>query len=635
MFDIEKEIKKLPETPGVYMHKDNLGNVIYVGKAVNLKRRVGSYFRSSAKHTAKIRAMVSKIAEFEYIDCATEMEALVLECNLIKKYMPKYNILMKDDKTYPYIAVTLDEKFPRVIRTRKTDRSGNKYYGPYSDSGAVRRMIRLISDLYPIKKCHHLQFPAGVRPCLNYFIGKCKGVCIGAIDREEYMNMIREIITILEGRDSSLLKELRARMDNASEELRYEDAAIYRDYISAIEKLGETQRATVGKAVDVDILLPMSTKKNKIVAQYSVREGKMTYRKIFYMENTEDEDPGGIVSAFIEQHYSERMKLPREIIISENLRDEKILEDLLNEINKSNAEAQRDLLHKTKIKVPKRGKDMDLLKMAQVDASDLTSSIDERFDREKKRDLSLRRELSAIVEKACRLNGSVPYILGDTADREYRIEAYDISNMNGLDAVGAMVVYEGRKKISRDYRKFRIRSAAGGDDYGSLQEVIYRRLKRAKRGDFGFDKYPDIMFIDGGLGQVHAVKAVVDAFKLNIPIVGLAKDEFHRTRAVIFEDGSEIDLKKNSMLFTYAGAIQEEVHRFAITYQRSARGKKMIRSGLEEIPEIGPKRRKALLSRFRDIDNIRSASYTELMKVEGMTSKAAENVVNFFNNNEK
>lgn len=629
MFDINEELKKLPTCPGVYMHKDRLGTVIYVGKAVNLRNRVRQYFRNSSQHSPKVRSMVSNIAEFDYITCGTEMEALILECNLIKKYMPKYNILLKDDKTYPYIEVTMSEEFPRVIRTREVKRDENRYFGPYSDSTAVWRILKMIDEMYPLKKCSTLHFPENTRPCLNYFIGKCKGICVGKADREEYLKMIRDILGILGGKDAGVIRKLEGKMMEASDALKYEEAAKYRDYIRALRSLSEKQRATMVREHDIDILIPIRTHHNQIVAQYRVREGKMIGREIIYMNDETESTREELLSAFLKQYYLSTSRIPKEVIVPVHPEEEDLISELLNHIDEMNAKAGTDVPHKTRLYIPERGEKKAILDMTLADSVELARSLDERADRDEERKKNLRQKISELIRRAAEIDGTIPRLLEEDDEEEYRVEAYDISNMNGLDTVGAMVVYEGSRPVRNDYRKFRIRTAEG-DDYGSLQEVMYRRLKRAREGDPGFSRYPDIMFIDGGLGQVHAVKAVMDAFRLTIPVVGLAKDDAHRTRAVVFTDGSEIDLKSEPLLFSYAGNIQEEVHRFAITFHRGTRGKKMTHSVLEEIPKIGPKRRKALMEKFRSIDAIRKASYEELMETEGMNSKAAESVLEFF-----
>ena len=629
MFDISEELKKLPKTPGVYMHKDSLGEVIYVGKAVNLRNRVSSYFRTS-QTDPKVRAMVSNIAEFEYISCATEMEALLLECNLIKKYMPRYNILLKDDKSYPYIEVTTNEEFPRVISTRRLQRDGNRYFGPYSDAGAVKRILGMIDEMYMFKKCRQQEFKKGVRPCLNYFIGKCPGVCTGEADKSEYNEKIGEVIDILSGRDSAVMARLKADMEEASEEMRYEDAARYRDYMKSLRSLGETQRATMIKDRDADVLVPVIAQKTGVVARYKVEGGKMSGREITYIRSdSEGSSAKDMLSSFIKQYYPELSILPREIILPMHIEDEELLEDFLDSINASNAEGKTDVMHRTRIIVPERGEKKAVLKMAMEDSVKLAGTLDEKAEREAERREALKAAIAGLIEYASSISGSAPLLIPEDDDREYRVEAYDISNFNGLDTVGGMVVYEGRKPVRNDYRKFKVRTAEG-DDYGSLREVIYRRLKRARKGDEGFSTYPDIMFIDGGLGQVHAVKAVVDAFRIAIPVVGLAKDDAHRTRAIVFDDGREIDLRDDRLLFSYCSNIQEEVHRFAITYMSGVKGKKMIKSALEDIPGIGPKRRTELLAKFGSIRAIKNATYEELMEVDGMTSRAAESVLEFF-----
>lgn len=641
MFDISEELKKLPKTPGVYMHKDSLGEVIYVGKAINLRNRVSSYFRKTSQADPKVRAMVSNIAEFEYISCATEMEALLLECNLIKKYMPRYNILLKDDKSYPFIEVTTNEEFPRVISTRRLRRDGNRYFGPYTDAGAVRRILGMIDEMYQFKKCRQQEFRKGVRPCLNYFIGKCPGICTGEVDKTAYREKIDEVIEILSGRDSAVTAKLKAEMEKASEELRYEDAARFRDYIKSLKALGETQRATMIRERDADVLIPVITHRTGVVARYKVEGGRMSGRDITYirsdhagaaMPDSEKERKtlgAEMITSFIKQYYPELSILPREIILPVHIEDEALLEEFLDNINAANAEGRTDVMHKTHFVVPERGEKKAVLKMAMDDAVKLAGTLDEKAEREAERRDALKKEIAGLIEYASSISGNAPLLIPEDDDREYRVEAYDISNFNGLDTVGGMVVYEGRKPIKNDYRKFKVRTAEG-DDYGSLREVIYRRLKRARKGDEGFSTYPDIMFIDGGLGQVRAVKAIVDAFRIAIPVVGLAKDDAHRTRAIVFDDGREIDLRDNRLLFSYCGNIQEEVHRFAITYMSGVKGKKMIKSALEDIPGIGPKRRGELLNKFGSIKAIKNATYEELMEVDGMNSKAAESILDFF-----
>lgn len=630
-FNISDELEKLPETPGVYMHKDSIGEVIYVGKAINLKRRVSSYFSRSKTMDMKVRAMVPNIKEFEYINCATELEALILECNLIKEYMPKYNVLMKDGKSYPYIAVTLSEDFPRVIRTRNVERNGNRYFGPYSDSGMAGKVIELIDELYPIKKCNTQTFLKNTRPCLYYHIGKCAGICIGQISKEKYMKMIDEIIRFLDGKNFQIRKNLENRMNLASDNLDFEKAKEYRDYLLAIDSINELQRASNVTGHDADILIPIRTYKNNAVVKYLVRDGKLVKREVFYMENADFENSKELIPAFIKQHYIGQLKLPKEIILERKPEEESLLADLLAEINRKNFKMKYERIHKTRITVPLKGYKKNLIEMAKADTLNLHSSLDARAERDEERKSEISKNITGLINKACKLNGTVPRTLDLEDEREYRIEAYDVSNMNGLDTVSAMVVYEGLKPVRKDYRKFRIRQSSG-DDYAALSETISRRMKRAQSGDFGFIRYPDLIFVDGGIGQVRAVIGAMDAMGISIPTVGLAKDDSHRTRAIVFEDGSEILLKNNKILFNYAGSIQEEVHRFAITFQRHTREKNMIKSVLEEIDGVGPKRRHSLLEHFKSMDRIKNASYEELIEVDNITPKVAENIIRFFRN---
>ena len=499
----------------------------------------------------------------------------------------------------------------------------------------------MIDEMYQFKKCRQQEFRKGVRPCLNYFIGKCPGICTGEVDKTAYREKIDEVIEILSGRDSAVTAKLKAEMEKASEELRYEDAARFRDYIKSLKALGETQRATMIRERDADVLIPVITHRTGVVARYKVEGGRMSGRDITYirsdhagaaMPDSEKERKtlgAEMITSFIKQYYPELSILPREIILPVHIEDEALLEEFLDNINAANAEGRTDVMHKTHFVVPERGEKKAVLKMAMDDAVKLAGTLDEKAEREAERRDALKKEIAGLIEYASSISGNAPLLIPEDDNREYRVEAYDISNFNGLDTVGGMVVYEGRKPIKNDYRKFKVRTAEG-DDYGSLREVIYRRLKRARKGDEGFSTYPDIMFIDGGLGQVRAVKAVVDAFRIAIPVVGLAKDDAHRTRAIVFDDGREIDLRDNRLLFSYCGNIQEEVHRFAITYMSGVKGKKMIKSALEDIPGIGPKRRGELLNRFGSIKAIKNATYEELMEVDGMNSKAAESILDFF-----
>ena len=418
MFDIEAELKKLPKTPGVYMHKDSLGQVIYVGKAVNLRNRVRSYFRSQGQADPKVRAMVANVAEFDYINCATEMEALILESNLIKKYMPKYNILLKDDKTYPYIAVTLKEEFPRVIKTRLLKRDGSRYFGPYSDSGAVSRILKMLDELYPVKKCERLSFPDNFRPCLNYHIGKCTGPCTGLQSKEDYMEMINHILQILEGKDRELIEHLKEQMYQESEKLNFEEAAKYRDYIKSLEILGETQRATMIGERDKDVLIPLATEKNTIVVQYKVRDGKLTGREVFYMDSgAESGDKKALLDAFIKQYYLTSMRLPKEILLPVHIDDQELISQLLDKTNEENYKEKRDVNHRTRILVPERGDKKAILDMAVSDSLQLLKDLDLRAARDAERKQALKDKVEKIIVRAAEISGSEPYLINEDDDR--------------------------------------------------------------------------------------------------------------------------------------------------------------------------------------------------------------------------
>lgn len=610
MFDIKENLKKLPDCPGVYLHKDRLGQVIYVGKAVSLRNRVRQYFQSAAKTNPKVRALVSNIAEFEYITCSTEMEALILECNLIKKYMPKYNVLLRDDKTYPYIKVTVSEEFPRVIKTRMIAKDGSRYFGPYSDAGAVNRIVELLSGIYSLKRCSAQAFPAGHRPCLNYHINQCRGVCAGKVSRKEYMESIEKVLEFLGGKEKPLLKSLEEKMQEASEKLDFEEAAKYRDYIISIKAISETQRVTMIHDKDLDVVLPVKDAENSFIALFTVRDGKLSGRETFQIQTGEADDRSEMVSEFIKQYYSQWAVVPPEILVEQELSEKELLEEFLSREGR-----------KVRIFVPQKGEKRALLSMAQSDCVEMVKTLSEkaRLNEEKQS------AVSAQVAEVLRQAGYAP-----SEKRAFRIESYDISNTNGVDSVGAMVVFEGLKKIRKDYRRFKIKTVEGPDDYGSLQEMLYRRFRRAKEGDPAFIKMPDAIFMDGGQGQVSAARKVLSAMNLDIPVVGMAKDDSHRTRAIVFEDGREMLLRERPILFRYAGTIQEEVHRFAIDYHRNLRSKNAIRSVLDNISGVGPTRRNALLNHFGTIEKIKKAGREELMEVPGITERIAENIIEYF-----
>lgn len=686
MFDIKENLKKLPDSPGVYIHKDKLGQVIYVGKAISLRRRVRQYFQSPANLSPKVRSMVSNIEEFEYITAATEMEALILECNLIKKYRPKYNVLLRDDKTYPYIKITTGEKFPRIIKTRNTAKDDGKYFGPYSDAGAVNETVDILNDVYCLKRCTTEKFPKGHRPCLNYHIGKCEGVCIGKVDRKKYLDKIDTAADFLKGKNKELESYLTEKMNEASEAMQYERAADYRDHVIALRALQEKQRVVIKDSSDIDLILtvggagnapavsgksgssagPAATSGQTGAAQSSadpaapiserhivvffVRDGKLSGRETFELQHTDQDTSEELISAFIKQHYAEDINIPREILVAKLPKDAALTEEYLYQMSG----------RKVSIMVPRKGEKKALLALAQRDAVEMTKTIDERAESREKRRTDLGSQLHQVLAAMGRE-------AGDYDGRDYRLEAYDISNTNGVDTVGAMVVFQGLYPQKKAYRRFRIRTVEGPNDYGSMQEMLVRRFRRAKEGDTGFSTIPDIILMDGGKGHVNAALLAIRAMGYDVPVVGMVKDDSHRTRALVFEpvatgdspaadgpvtDGSspaadsnspavkgdsheadgmrEIPLKDLPLLFSFMGTIQEEVHRFAIEYHRKKRSSRMTRSVLDEIKGIGPARRNALLNRFGSVEKIRKATAEQLQETDGITESQAQEIYDFF-----
>ena len=593
------------------MHKDKLGQVIYVGKAVSLRNRVRQYFQSYGKSTPKLRALTSNIAEFEYITCASEMEALILECNLIKKYQPKYNVLLRDDKTYPYIEVTTSEAYPRVIKTRILKKDGNRYFGPYSDVGAVNMIVELLNNAFALKRCSLTEFPAGHRPCLNFHIKQCKGICTGSVSKEDYAANVDRIIAFLSGRGKELTDSLKKSMEKAAEEMKFEEAAVYRDLITAAGALSQAQRVTMISGKDMDIVLPVKDAQNSFVVLFTVRDGKLVGRESFEIQSDEGDKPSELTASFLMQYYMKWADVPHEILVQERPADADLIEEFLGKDR-----------HKVRIFVPQKGEKRALLRMAQRDAVQMAGSIAARAKGQQEKQQGLRDEIRKALLEAGEER--------EPAGENYRVESYDISNTNGVDSVGAMVVFEGTSKIRKYYRRFKIKTIEGPDDYGSLREMLSRRFTRAAKGDPAFAILPDCIFMDGGLGQVSSAVQVLDELGLDIPVLGMAKDDSHRTRALVFRDGREIDLKERPLLFRYCGTIQEEVHRFAIEYHRSLHGRNAISSVLDDIPGIGPGRRNALLARFGSVDAIKAATLEELAQAPGMNRRAAESVKEFF-----
>lgn len=619
MFDIKENLKKLPDKPGVYLHKDKFGQIIYVGKAVSLKNRVRQYFQSSKNMDAKVRAMVTNIEEFEYITTNTEMEALILECNLIKRYMPKYNVLLRDDKTFPYIKLSTNEEWPRLIKTRKILHDGCKYFGPYTDAGAVNNIIDLLNHIYELKLCSATKFPNGFKPCLNYHINQCKGICAGKASKEEYLKAIEQVIEFLNGKNKSILEHLNHKMLEASEALNFEKAAEYRDYISAVHAITEKQRVVLLNAGDMDVVLAAKGKSGAHVIMFFVRQGRLSGRESYHLQAYEEDHETDVVAAFIQQYYTENSMVPKEILVEKELEDTQLLEQWLSEIRGS----------MVRIVVPQKGDKRALLDMAKKDVVEMSKTLDERAGRQKEQEMAIGTALYRFIGEPLEKQQGENDEKKTYSGKQYRIEAYDISNTNGVDSVGAMVVFEGAKPKRKDYRRFKIKTIEGPNDYGSLQEVIYRRFKRALAGDQSFSKLPDLILMDGGKAQVSVAAQVLSALKMDIPIAGMVKDDKHRTRGLVYQD-KELDLKTSPVLYRYIGSIQEEVHRFAIEYHQGIRNKTMQKSELDQIEGIGEKRRNALLKHFGSIDAIRQANLESLASAPTMTILAAKKVHEYF-----
>ena len=611
MFDIKENLKKLPDSPGVYIHKDRLGEVIYVGKAVSLRNRVRQYFQSQKNMDSKVSAMVSHIAEFEYITTATEMEALILECNLIKRYSPKYNILLRDDKTYQYIKITMKEDYPRILKTRRVENDGARYFGPYSDAGAVNRIVDLMGEIYRLKKCSAQRFPKGFRPCLNYHIEQCRGICTGYVSKDEYRETVNKVAEFLGGSTKPLVNEMKAKLEAAAEQLDFETAAKYRDNIMALEAINEKQRVVLRSDKDMDIILTLKGREDSFIVVFYVRDGKLSGRENFEMHTEGEESSGEMISSFIKQYYGELTSGPKEILTEEALSDANILSDYLSQL----------WGRKTSVFMPLKGEKKAILDLARKDVVEMAKTIDDRAEARAEREDSLRKQIDAVY--SCLKNGP----------HGYRVEAYDISDINGVDSVGAMVVFDGSRRLKKDYRRFKVKTVEGPDDYGSMQEVLYRRFKRAQADDAAFNTYPDMLFIDGGKGHVAAANKVLRAMQIDIPAFGMAKDDSHRTKELVYEkDGefSTIQIKDSPLLFKYVGNIQEEVHRFAIDYHRTLRTKNMLTSVIDEIEGIGPVKRNSLLAYFGSVDRIKAAAAEELVKVDGITEKNAQNILIYF-----
>ena len=614
MFDIPAELKKLPESPGVYIMRDKTDDIIYVGKAKMLKNRVRQYFQNSANHSLKVKQMVSNIDHFEYIVTGSEVEALILENNLIKKHNPKYNILLKDDKTYPYIKVTTNEMFPRVFVTRKLLKDKNKYFGPFTNSSAVKENIALIDKIWQVRRCSKV-FPRDIgksRPCLNYHIGQCKAVCTGKVSEEEYNKMIGEILDFLSGKTENVVKSLTSKMLKYSAEMEFEKAAEVRDTIESIKILNQKQIIENLHIDDRDVIGFARGIRECIMQIFFIRGGKITGREHFMLEECEGVEDKELMTQFVQQFYSGTPFIPKEVILQCEIDDFDLISQWLSE-----QKGQR-----VNVLVPQKGERKSLVLMARNNAKIVLDKFGAEIRREHKRTKGALEEIQKALNIDFELN---------------RIESYDISNTQGFESVASMVVFENGLPKRSDYRKFKIKTVIGPDDYGSMEEVITRRFTRyinETSGDenvkkAGFDKKPDMIFLDGGKGQISAVQKALTNLNLYVPVCGMVKDDRHRTRALMY-NGEEIELPYTSEGFKLLTRMQDEVHRFAIEYHRKLREKKQVHSILDDISGIGSVRRKALMKHFGDINAIRRAEVEELQQVDGMNIKSAEAVYNFF-----
>lgn len=602
MFDIQEHLKTLPASPGVYIMKDKFGNVIYVGKAVSLKNRVRQYFQSSKNHSDKVRSMVKNIFSFEYIMTDSELEALILECNLIKKYKPKYNILLRDDKTYPYIKVTVNEDYPRVLKVRRILKDKAKYFGPYSNVSAVNDTIDIIRNIYPIRTCNidmDKAFKSGMRPCLNYHIKKCIGPCTGMVSKKEYMNMIDEILLFLSGKEDKLVEVLEEKMKAASMALDFEEAASYRDKISSLKDVMEKQKiSNVQNDSDQDVIAMANFDQEACVQVFFIRNGKVSGRENFMLEGVKDSDRSTILGSFIKQFYMSQEYIPRELIVEEEFLDMEIMEEILS--------SKRGTA--VSIRVPKRGDKRALVLMVRKNADEYLLKFDDLKKKKYEKSIGSLEELGKLLDlDAKNLN---------------RIEAYDISNIQGVDSIGTMVVYTKGIKDKKEYRRFKIKTVEGPDDYASMAEVLDRRLKHGN--------LPDLILLDGGKGQVSAVKKVLEENGEDIPLWGMYKDDRHRTKGLLNGEKT-IELDRTTSLYRFVAGIQEEVHNYSISYHRSLRDKKMTKSILDDIPGIGPKRKKALMDKFKDVDKLKEASKDDLVAIDGITDKLADEVLRHIN----
>lgn len=617
MFDIEEELKKLPAKPGVYLMHDEKDAIIYVGKAISLKNRVRQYFQSSRNKGVKIEQMVTHIARFEYIITDSELEALVLECNLIKEHRPKYNTMLMDDKTYPYIKVTVNEEYPRVLFSRQLKKDKGKYYGPYTSAGAVKDTIDLIHKLYQIRTCNR-NLPRDIgkdRPCLNYHIKQCNAPCQGYISREEYGKNVAKALEFLNGNYAPLIRELEEKMKAAADAMEFEAAIELRELLNSVKQIAQKQKITHSDMEDKDIIALASEGEDAVVQVFFIRDGRLIGRDHFYLRIAEGEQTREILSSFIKQFYAGTPYIPRELMLQESIEDGEVIEQWLS--------ARKG--HRVYLRIPKIGTKEKLVELAKKNAALVLSQDKEKIKWEEGRTIGAMKEIASLLG------------LSEIS----RVEAFDISNTNGFESVGSMVVYEKGKPKRSDYRKFKIRTVKGPDDYASMREVLTRRFLHGMEeerqlkdkelsGQFGsFTRFPDLLMMDGGRGQVNIALGVLKELGLGIPVCGMVKDDNHRTRGLYFNN-VEIPIEKNSEGFRLITRIQDEAHRFAIEYHRSLRSKEQVHSVLDDIEGIGPSRRKALMKHFQSLEAIRQADVDTLAGVPAMNRRAAEKVYGFF-----
>ena len=619
MFNVEEELKKLPRKPGVYIMRDDKDVILYVGKAINLHNRVRSYFRENIGRGPAIDQMVSLIARFEYIVTDSELEALVLENNLIKENSPKYNTLLKDDKTYPYIKVTVGEDYPRILFSRTMKKDKSRYFGPYTSAAAVKDTIELLNKLYQLRTCNRvLPRDTGLeRPCLNYHIKQCLAPCQGYVSKEEYRQQVAGALEFLNGNYSPILKDLEEKMNKAAEGLEFEEAARYRDLLSSVRQVSQKQKITEGVGEDKDILALYQDETEAVVQVFFVRDGKLIGREHYYMTHVPENNKPAILQDFVKQFYAGTPFIPRELMLQYEIEDAELIEKWLSERKGS----------RVYLKVPKIGSKEKLVELAAQNAKLVLSQDREKLKREEGRTIGAVKEISDLLKLP--LNGTA------------RMEAYDISNINGFENVGSMVVYEKGKPKRSDYRKFKIKSVSGPDDYACMREVLTRRFRHGMEEskeleeqemdqEYGsFTKFPDLILMDGGRGQVNIALSVLEELGIDIPVCGMVKDDNHRTRGLYYHN-IELPIDTHSEGFKLITRIQDEAHRFAIEYHRSLRSKTQVKSVLDDIPGVGPARRKALMRHFKSLQEIRQATVEELMEIPEMNERTAQEIVAFF-----